>query len=110
VAGEERQRIGVGEMTREAELDRALQLLDTHRDLDEDWWMAASWRRATDLFGAARRSECKSQYAPMCGNRRNWLACQREHAVLSERVPSFMSLIRFPAVPRALLLDCPLQA
>ena len=32
---------------------------------------------------------------------RNWLACQREHAVLSDRVKRFMSLIRFSAAPRA---------
>jgi hypothetical protein len=35
-AGDERQRIGVRQMARERELDRALQLLDAHGDPHED--------------------------------------------------------------------------
>src|SRR6185295_7484304 len=57
--------------------------------------------RQRDRLGAAIRTECRSQHAPMRRNRRNWLACRREHAVLSERVLSFMSLIRFSMHPRA---------
>jgi hypothetical protein len=99
---EKRQCIGVRQMARERELDRALQLLDPHRDLDED---AADGRdgRAAPARPLGRREAQRMQepYAPMCRNRRNWLACQREHAVLSERVLSFMSLIRFSMHPRA---------
>ena len=92
----------MGQMARERELYGALQLLDAHCDLHEDAADGGEVApRQRDRLGAAIRTECRSQHAPMRRNRRNWLACRREHAVLSERVLSFMSLIRFSMHPRA---------
>jgi hypothetical protein len=54
--------------------------------------------RHRERFGAACRSECSNPRRRR-RNSRNWFACQREHAVLSERVA-----LRCPdhfALPRA---------